>query len=150
MIFRKRELAKPEMNRIKSILSKRGRNNLNIEKIEAVSNKTGSVIFALFYKNGGREPYNEYFLLIMKKIHFITADAFWDVKDEKNIKYFDALFRYSNDPSGDEQLFDKSIQKAIIELSCMANDALRTLTDGEEQFYFKYIDKFRQNLGMIS
>ena len=139
MIFRKRELTKSEMNRIKSILSKCGRNNLNIDKIEAVSNKTGSVIFALFYKSCGREPYNEYFLLIMKTVHFITAETFWDVKEEKNIKYFSARFHYNNDPAGYEQLIDKSIQKATIELSCMANDALRTLTDGKDQFYFKYL-----------
>jgi hypothetical protein len=150
MIFRKRKLTKPEVNRIKSILSKCGRNKLNIDKIEAVSNKTGSVVFALFYKNCGREPYNEYFLLIKKKMHFITAEAFWDVKEEKNIKYFNARFHYNNDPAGYEQLADKSIQKATIELSFMANEALRTLTDREYQFYFKYIEKFRQNLEMTS
>ncbi|MGR9054172.1 MAG: hypothetical protein ACU84J_16155 [Gammaproteobacteria bacterium] len=134
------------MNRIKSILSKCGRHNINIDKIEAVSNKTGSVIFSLFYSNSGREPYNEYFLLIKKKIYFITAETFWNVKTEKNIKYLDARFHYNDDTAGYKQLVDKSIQKATIELSCMTNDALRSLTDGEYRFCFKYIDKFRQNL----
>jgi len=63
------------------------RYNISIDKIEAVANKTGSVIFALLYKNHGREPYNEYFFLIKRKIHFITAETFWDVNKIENTNY---------------------------------------------------------------
>ncbi|MBM9616881.1 hypothetical protein JWJ90_21700 [Desulfobulbus rhabdoformis] len=142
MIFSKRKLSNPEINRIKSILSKSGRNNINLDKIEAVSNKTGSAIFALFYKNNGREPYDEYFFLIKKKIYFIMADTFWDIKKVKNTKHLNARFHFKDDPGSYKQLVNESIQKETVELSCIANDALRALTDGEYQFYFKHVEEF--------
>ena len=138
------------MNRIKSILSKCGRNNISIDKIEAVSNETGSAIFALFYRNSGREPFNEYFVLKKKKIYFIFADTFWDVKKIDNTKYLNARFHFNDDPGGYKQLVDESIQKATIELSAIANDALRALTDGEYQFYFKHIEEFREKFRITS
>ena len=149
MIFIRRKLTNQEANRVKSILSKCGRNNINLDIIEAVSNKTGSVIFALFNRYRGREPYNEYFLLMKKKIYFIEAETFWNVKKENEINHLSARFHNNNDPFGYEQLVNKSIQKATIEFSSIANDALRSLTDGKDQFHFKYLGKFRQNLGLV-
>jgi len=149
MIFIKRKLTKQEVSRVKSILSKYERNNINLDIIEAVSNKTGSAIFALFNRYRGREPYNEYFLLIKKKIYFIEAETFWNVKKENEINYLNARFHNNDDPSGYEQLVSTSIQKTTIEFSSIANDALHSLTDGRNRFYFKYIGTFRQNLGLV-
>jgi hypothetical protein len=138
MDFEKTTLTKSEVNRIHSKLTKFGKYNINLQELEAVTNKKRNIIFALYNKYRGREPYNDYLLLIKKGIYFISAETFWDVKKHNNVQYLCAQFSNNSNLTDYNSIVEYK-NEITNKYSELVNKALASLSNGKNQFYFKNI-----------